>query len=309
VQLPSHIREAIEARAHQVGFAALRGAAAAMSDAYRQGDLSALARLPAADRMAAYLVTRMPATYAAAYAVLGEVARRFGGAIGSILDIGAGAGAASLAAQHWFPQASIAMIERDAAMAQAAREWLPDARSIVDDVTRIPLLPPHDLVMAAYSLGEFATDQAPRIWQAARAAMVAIEPGTPAGFALVRDIRSMLLASGAHMLAPCPGGMECPIEAPDWCHFSARVERSALHRRLKAAELNYEDEKFSYIAVTREPVETAHARIVRRPEHRPGLILLATCTPAGLAEARVTRRDRESFRAARQASWGDAWSG
>jgi len=136
---------------------------------------------------------------------------------------------------------------------------------------------------------------------------VAIEPGTSAGFALVRTLRSALLASGAHMLAPCPGEMECPMAAPDWCHFAARVERSGLHRRVKAAELNYEDEKFSYIAATREPVETAGARIVRRPLHRPGLIVLETCTPAGLATARVTRRDRDAFRAARQASWGDAW--
>jgi ribosomal protein RSM22 (predicted rRNA methylase) len=307
VQLPAHIREAIDARAERLGFAALRGAAAALSDAYRHGDLSAVARLPAAERTAAYLVTRMPATYAAAYAVLGEVARRFGGGIGSILDVGAGAGAASLAARHWFPQAAITMIERDAAMAQAARECLPDAVLLVEDVARIPLLPTYDLVMAAYSLGEFHGDQGPRMWQAARAALVAIEPGTSAGFALVRTLRSALLASGAHMLAPCPGEMECPMAAPDWCHFAARVERSGLHRRVKAAELNYEDEKFSYIAATREPVETAGARIVRRPLHRPGLIVLETCTPAGLATARVTRRDRDAFRAARQASWGDAW--
>ena len=309
MQLPAHVRESIDAQAQRVGFAALRSAAAALSDAYRQGDLSALARLPGAERTAAYLVTRMPATYAAAYAVLGEVARRLGGEIGGILDIGAGAGAASLAARHWFPQAAITMIERDPVMARAAREWLPDAALLVEDVARLPLLPPNDLVMAAYSLGEFEGNQAPRMWQAARAAMVAIEPGTPAGFARVRALRSALLASGARMLAPCPGGMECPVAAPDWCHFAARAERSGLHRRLKGAELNYEDEKFSYVAVTRDPVETARARIVRRPQHRPGLIVLETCTPAGLATERVTRRDQEAFRAARQAFWGDAWSG
>ena len=103
MQLPRHVREAMEQRVGEVGFAALEQAAAAMSDAYRAR--MAPPRIAAAERTAAYLLTRMPATYAAARAVLRETHRLLGGReIASVLDIGAGAGAASLAALEENPR-------------------------------------------------------------------------------------------------------------------------------------------------------------------------------------------------------------
>ena len=306
VQLPDPVRRMIEERAEAVGFAPLKHAATAMSAAYR--DSRAL-RQPDPAGTAAHLVTRMPATFAAAHAVLDELRKRLGARpISSVLDIGAGAGAASLAARECFPEAStITLVERDSALAAAAREWLPEAAIMMEDVTRIATLPPHDLVMAAYSLGEIAEPLAARLWQAARVALVAIEPGTPRGYSLILKVRQELLEAGASMAAPCPAPTPCPLAAPDWCHFAARVERSSIHRRVKDAELGYEDEKFSYVAVAREPVDLPVSRIIRRPRQHPGLIELETCAPAGVRSVRVPHRDREPFRAARKASWGAAW--
>jgi len=123
----------------------------------------------------------------------------------------------------------------------------------------------------------------------------------------VRSVRDELVAKGAHVAAPCPTSGACPIVEPDWCHFGARVERSSLHRRVKEGELGYEDEKFSYVALTRSPVVTAGARVVRRPQHQAGLIVLETCTAEGLQTERVGKRDKETFRRARKAGWGDRW--
>jgi ribosomal protein RSM22 (predicted rRNA methylase) len=296
----------IEQRAEAVGFPALKRAASALSAAYREGRAP---RLPDAGHTAAYLVTRMPATFAAAYAVLRELRERLGERpVTSVLDIGAGAGAASLAALECFPEVrTITMVERDSALAAAARQWLPEATVMVNDVTRMKSLPPHDLVIAAYSLGEIGEPLAARLWPAARVALVAIEPGTPRGYSLILEIREELLRSGARMVAPCTAATPCPLAATDWCHFAARVERSSLHRRIKDAELGYEDEKFSYVAVAREAVELPASRIIRRPRQRPGLIVLETCAPGGVRTVRVPRRDREAFRAARKAGWGSAW--
>jgi ribosomal protein RSM22 (predicted rRNA methylase) len=300
VQLPVQVRRVIEERAESVNFAALRRSAAAMSDAYRNGVPQ---RGGSIESTVAYLITRMPATYAAAYSVLREVRTRIG-EIGSILDVGAGTGAASLAARECFPGAALTLIERDPAMTDAARLWLPDARMIAADATQMPALPPHDLVIASYALGEFSTSLGNSLWQAVRVALIVIEPGTPRGFSSIRKLRDELLSAGAHMVAPCPFESACPIVDPDWCHFASRVERSSLHRRLKQGGLGYEDEKFSYVALARAPVEVARARVVRRPTHHPGLIVLETCTPAGLRTERVSRRDPEAFRAARKALWG-----
>lgn len=304
MQLPEQVRAVVEERAASVGFAALKRAAQALSCGYREGCSTVLAGLAPDERVAAYLATRMPATYAAAMEALRQLQQC---PVTSVLDIGAGAGAASLAASRQFPRVDrLTLIERDAALAEAAREFLPQADIRRENFLRIATFPPHDLVIAAYALGETPrADIISELWQAARVALVVIEPGTPRGFALVRDVRARLLAAGAHMLAPCPASGACPILDPDWCHFAARVERTALHRRLKEGELSYEDEKFSYIALTKEPLPPAPARIIRRPRHQPGLIVLETCTPGGIETVRVTRRDRDRFRAARRAAWGD----
>src|SRR5262245_36808659 len=159
-----------------------------MSEAYRSGR-QAPGGTP--ESTTSYLATRMPATYAAAYSVLAEVHARIG-EVTTILDVGAGAGAASLAAHALFPQASLTLIERDPAMLAVARVWLPGARFIASDVTQMLALPPHDLVIGCYSVGEFSTYLADRLWQAARVALVVIEPGTPRGFATIRHIRDQL---------------------------------------------------------------------------------------------------------------------
>jgi len=77
----------------------------------------------------------------------------------------------------------------------------------------------------------------------------------------------------------------------DWCHMAARVERTSLHRRLKGAELPYEDEKFSYVIATRTPVDRAAARIIRRPDVQKGFVAFYTLNE----EAEVLDVARKAF--------------
>ena len=303
MQLPENVRRAIEERTSAVEFRALRIAAQDLSEAYRKGFPP---RLDNPAHVAAYLATRMPATYAAATAVLREVRTRLGDElVESVLDAGAGTGASALAAEQWLRPKTLTLVDRDGCMADAAREFLPQAGIRIMDFERNAALPPHSIVIAAYSLGENAGVRVlTRLWEAALLCLVIIEPGTPRGFATIRQVRTELLSAGAHLLAPCPAAGPCPMIDPDWCHFGARVERTSLHRRLKGAELSYEDEKFSYVAFARKPFPRTVARIVARPLYQPGLAVLETCTPQGLETARVTKSDREAFRAARSAVWG-----
>lgn len=305
VQLPRRIQLAIDERVDALGFRAVKRAAAVLSDAYREGRAP---QLSSAELVAAYLVTRMPATYAAVRAALAHsIPLLAGRAIGTVLDVGAGSGAASLAASEHFPDARFTVVERNPVLGEVALAWLPRATALAEDAARAAAFPPHDLVLASYSLGEMRAGVAERLWQAARVALIILEPGTPKGFAFLREIRSTLLDSGAHMLAPCPAATPCPMAGSDWCHFAARVERSSLHRRLKDAALNYEDEKYSYIAFARDPAALPAARIIRHPQHQPGLIQLELCTAAGLRSEPVWKRDRDRFRSARHAAWGDSF--
>ena len=95
--------------------------------------------------------------------------------------------------------------------------------------------------------------------------------------------------------------------AGDWCHFSQRVERTSEHRQLKGGMLGYEDEKFSYVVGARKSFPPANERIVRHPRKHSGHVQLMLCTSQGLENRTITKSQRESYRKARQAEWGDAW--
>src|SRR5438552_16316138 len=95
--------------------------------------------------------------------------------------------------------------------------------------------------------------------------------------------------------------------ARDWCHFSQRLERSKLHRRLKSGELGYEDEKFSYVVASRLPGRKAAARIVRHPVLRKRHLELQLCAPGGLKKETIARSQGEEYKRARRAKRGAEW--
>ena len=95
-------------------FAELERACAAMSAHYRGRERTSSLALSPQAKTAAYLVTRLPATYVAAHAVLSELKQRLGNvAIKSLLDLGAGPGAATLAARSLFPALAATLVESD----------------------------------------------------------------------------------------------------------------------------------------------------------------------------------------------------
>lgn len=278
-----------------------------LSAAYRGEQRARAARTPA--QVAAYLAYRAPATYAAAAAVFRQVAlQRPGWEPRSLLDAGAGPGAATWAAlAQWPSLAELTLVEVEPAMIAAGRELLPGASWREGDVSSAR--GPADLVVASYVLGEL--DDVPRsalaLWEQAADTVAFVEPGTPDGYRRVLAARAAVLGAGGHTVAPCPHDRPCPLPSDDWCHFAVRLPRSKLHRRAKGVELGYEDEKLSYAVLSREPVEAASARIIRQPQVRSGHVNLVTCEPDGIHQRTVSRKAGLRYKEARSAAWGDAF--
>ncbi|MEU6355813.1 small ribosomal subunit Rsm22 family protein [Streptomyces sp. NPDC047072] len=270
--------------------------------------------------VAAYAAYRMPATFEAVHSALEAFADTVPDwTPGTHTDLGGGTGAATWAVATTWPgtrpvtvhdwsEPALALGREIAGAHPALREadW---RRTRID---RTLALAPTDLVTVSYVLNELTpADRTALVDAAAQAAgsVVIVEAGTPAGYARVLEARDRLVAAGFRIAAPCPHSAACPI-APgeDWCHFSARVSRSSLHRKVKGGSLPYEDEKFSYVAATRVPAEPAPSRVVRRPQIRKGQVLLDLCEADGqLARRTVTKRHGDLYKAARDADWGDAW--
>jgi len=314
LQLPAHLAEAIESLAAGHDFKQLRAAAERISQVYRAGANGTPLRTDT--ERAAYLAVRFPATYAAVSAALEKLkARAPEFAPRTMLDLGAGPGTATCAADAIFPSLKdVMLVDQDAGFLTLARELcnIPAHRDCFASDLRTAPLPAADLGVAAYSLGELsASDAATVIERAGRQVQVlcVIEPGTPRGYANVMRARDQLLAAGGHLVAPCPHARRCPMDGgKDWCHFAARVERTSLHRKLKAGELGWEDEKFSYVIFAKDPaVARAPARIVRHPQAGKGHIKLELCGQDGLERVTISRKQGEVYRRARRAGWGDSW--
>ncbi|MFD0543708.1 small ribosomal subunit Rsm22 family protein [Streptomyces mexicanus] len=270
--------------------------------------------------VAAYAAYRMPATFEAVRSALAAFADAVPGwAPGSHVDVGGGTGAATWAvAATWDGERPVTVLDwAEPALAlgreiAAAHPALRDARWQRARIGSALRLDAADLVTVSYVLGELTAADRTAVVDAAAAAaraVVVVEPGTPDGYARVIEARGRLVAAGFKVAAPCPHSAACPI-APgtDWCHFSARVSRSSLHRQVKGGSLAYEDEKFSYVAAVRFPVTPAPARVVRRPQIRKGQVLLDLCEPdEQLRRRTVTKRHGTLYKAARDADWGDAW--
>ncbi|BAG22061.1 MULTISPECIES: small ribosomal subunit Rsm22 family protein [Streptomyces] len=271
--------------------------------------------------VAAYAAYRMPATYEAVRSALGALAEAAPGwTPAGHTDVGGGTGAACWAvAGVWESPATTVLDWAEPALALgrelAEASGVPGLRAARWEKARIGAaleLAPVDLVTVSYVLKELTAGARAELVDAVAAAgqaVVIVEPGTPDGYARIIEARDRLIAAGLDIAAPCPHSGACPITpGADWCHFSARVSRSSLHRQVKGGSLSHEDEKFSYVVATRFPTGPAPARVTRRPQIRKGLVQLELCTrDEGLARSTVTKRHGELYRAARDVAWGDPW--
>jgi ribosomal protein RSM22 (predicted rRNA methylase) len=318
--LPAELKAALDARLQGLSRTDAAGRAALISRTYRDGGGSG-AITSGADALA-YALVRMPATYAAVTASLNALCEiRPELAPASLLDVGAGPGTATWAAAEAFASlknftlldANPALralgldLARDHLRLRAMTYHRGEARAALADAEAA------DLVVANYMIGEINDADrealADLMWAKTRDTLLVVEPGTPAGCARILTLRAQLIASGAHVAVPCPHDGECPLAAPDWCHFTQRLPRSRAHKQLKSAELPYEDEKFAYVALTRAPVARHPARVLAQPDVNKVEVTAKLCTAEGLVIARIPRRAKGDYSAARRWRWGDAVTG
>lgn len=317
MELPITLRQAIETLAAQYDTRTLSDCVRALTHRYTEESGAGRRLLTADAEAAAYCAVRMPATYAAVSAALAWADECCDIHPRTLLDVGAGTGAGSWAVNEVYALESITCLEREAAMRKAGQALMQSGDDTLRsalwqnfDLTEEKPLPSADMVIESYVLNEMTEDMrlrvAEKLWDAAGAMLLLVEPGTPVASAQLQRIRTHLLAKDAHIAAPCPSEAPCPMAADDWCHFQCRVARSRLHKQLKGGDVPYEDEKFSYLALVRQPVSPAPARILRTPFVEKGRISLTLCNGTCVASHVVTKKSA-GFKAARKSECGDGW--
>jgi ribosomal protein RSM22 (predicted rRNA methylase) len=318
-ELPAELKAALEAELQGLSRNEVASRAASISRTYREGGNSGTIK-SAIDALA-YALARMPATYAALAASLNalcEVRPDFAPA--SLLDIGAGPGTATWAATEAFSSLKdLTLLDSNGTLRALAMDLAHgrtrsstmvyesgEARAKLAGATDA------DLVIANYLIGEIneaeRTALAERMWTKTKDTLLIVEPGTPAGYRRILALRQQLIGLGAHVAAPCPHDGQCPLAAPDWCHFTQRLPRSRAHKQIKGAELPFEDEKFSYVVLTRAPIAQHRARVLAQPVVGKVEVTAKLCTPNGLVVAKVPHRAKASYARAKRWRWGEAVS-
>ena len=316
--LPAELKAAIDGKLRGFSRSDAAGRAASISQTYRGGGGSGAIRTES-DALA-YALARMPATYAAVTASLNALAEiRPDLAPQSLLDVGAGPGTATWAAAETFASlTNFTLLDANDALRTLALDLVRDSARLRDigyqrgeARTALAKADAADLVVASYMIGEIGDAEqralAELMWAKTRDTLLVVEPGTPAGYARIIALRTHLIALGAHVAAPCPHDRQCPLQPPDWCHFSQRLQRSRAHMQVKGAEVPFEDERFSYVALTRAPVDGRRlSRVLAQPNVTKVEITAKLCTPESLSFKKVPRRAKADYAAARRWRWGDA---
>lgn len=319
MNIPTELLNGIEEEASKIPVNKLISLVSDISNRYRNTDEK---HILSYEEAVAYISYRMPATFEAIYTVLKDVKDICGDDLKpkSILDVGAGPGTAIWAATSiWNDLDKITLLERNINMIKIGKKLSANSNNssiknsiwMEADLESLSELPKHDIVIASYSIGELNDDVQSEIikklWESANDMLIIIEPGTKIGFSNIKKAREILVSLGAHVIAPCPHDKECQIDFDDWCHFSSRVQRTSIHRKVKNGQLSYEDEKFSYICVSKRPCNMIKSRIIRHPQIRKGHIMLDLCTKDGIKKVTVTKSDGDIYKKVRNAKWGSVF--
>ena len=285
-----------------------------ISNRYRKNDGKGKRLLTNESEAVSYVISRMPATYAAVYSVFKQILANYNEKMTSLLDVGAGTGAGTWAVNEIENMSQITCLEIEKSMSNIGKKLMKN--TALDNVQwksynilQDEIAEKADIVLTSYMINELPEQKREnavlKLWQATNKLMVVIEPGTPEGFKNILNIRNLIKEQGGYIVAPCCCNGECPIKENDWCAFYARVARSSIHRQAKGGNLGYEDEKFSYIAFSKMPVEITGERILRHPQINSGFVKVKLCTADGIQEKTYSKKDGEIYKKIKKLDAGE----
>lgn len=317
MKIPDLLEIAIEEKIQNIKITELKEIAQELSNRYMNEKRSGQTLLSKEKEALAYLGIRMPATFCAIMTALKNTLNVANNCnIETVLDIGAGTGAAAWAITEQIENTKITCLEREEAMrniGQALMKYnseLSQVEWIDADITKNENINGADLIISSYMINELKQEERKKVieklLELESKIILIIEPGTPEGFKNIKEIQKIALEKGAHIIAPCTHQNLCKLPKDDWCHTTVRVERSKIQKILKSGDAPYEDEKFSYIAISKENFGTVESRILRHPIIETGKITLKLCTNGKIEQRIITKKEKELFKQAKKKKCGDS---
>ena len=252
-----------------------------------------------------YALSRMPATFSVNLTLLDTLREQgFITNIKTAFDVGSGTGAGYFALSEFDKDIKVTLFERDKNMISIFNRFDTGKKVQKFDLVCDNFDEKADLVVSSYVLSELSDENritaAKKLFNAAEKYLLLIDTGTPKVWKQMMKLKTELEKIGGFIVAPCMSGV-CGLEN-DYCQFYARVERSSVHRIIKEATLSYEDEKYFYLLITKQPhCQNAKFRIIRRPFINSNVTTLMLCGENGVEQKDYTKRNKEEYKKAKKA--------
>lgn len=317
MELSHELKIAIEEEINAASIKELTKNSEKISSRYREESGEGKNLICKEDEASTYAIVRMPATYGAVSFCIREILSLTCFNLKTLIDVGAGTGAATLAIENELDLSKITCLEREESMSRIGTRIMKKVISEdIDykwnkyDITRDEYDENADIVVSSYMLNELSETNRSlaikKLYKMTNKVLLIVEPGTKIGSANLLMAREELIKIGAHIIAPCPHENRCKLSSEEWCHFSCRIPRTKLHRMIKKGEVPYEDEKFTYIAVCKgEEPSRVKMRILRHPKIAKGRVSVNLCTQNEIENRDIYKKEGEIYKQIRKSSWGD----
>ena len=205
----------------------LKSAYEGISERYMNAKRTGNSLLSSEKDVVAYANARMPATYPAVYTAFSKGLDYINvEEIKTLIDIGAGTGAATWAINESIRLEKITCVEKEKNMLEFGKNLMQGSKleEIVSwkeqDLTNKKLEEKADLIVASYMLNEIEESKKIKIlenlWNNANELLFIIEPGTPENYKNILKYRDYIIQNGGYILAPCPHQNKCELPIDDW---------------------------------------------------------------------------------------------
>ena len=187
-------RQIIEERLYGIRPGDLAAVSAKISNNYHSSNKTSQRLISDELQALVYAAVRMPATYAAVRSALEKSLMYNDINIDTVIDVGAGTGAASLAAADMFALGHLSLIEREDCMRKCGMEIFAAMQSEItvkaqwydEDILNDNADRHADLVMSSYMINEIKLQDREnvfdRLWNMADKMLLIVEPGKKEGF-------------------------------------------------------------------------------------------------------------------------------
>lgn len=316
MKLPEELNLKLEELSNKYKEKELRDAYAGISDRYMNEKRTGETLLNTEIDVVAYANARMPATYGAVYTALKNSFKYIEECnLKSLLDVGAGTGAATWAISNFIEFEKITCIEKEKNMLKFGKKLMSENRleGIANwkeqNIVESKITKKEDLIVSSYMLNELKDDKKIEIlenlWNNTNEILFIIEPGTPENYKNIMKYREYIIENGGYIVAPCPHQNKCELQENDWCHFTCRVERTKIHKNIKDADSPFEDEKFIYLVASKKEIEGAKNRVLRHPKIEKGYVEVKLCTKEGIKIEKITKSQKERYKNVRKVDAGE----